>query len=337
MSNKKQPSPAKQAYEEKKAAKQEAKKKEQEIKSHEQQGTNLDKALGTKVEIDLKAFQDQHLFIATPAYGGMVGEPYLKAMTKIGILFSKHGLNFTLATIANESLITRGRNTLVAMFMSNPKFTDMLFIDADIHFEAEDVLKLWWRAVKDREKVKVITGAYPKKTINWKNIRDQVVTNNASEDEMQKYQASYVLNLRTDNSGRIPLQQGLLPVYDAGTGFMLFDRSVIQSMMDKWPELHYKNDLNTDAKFDPYMYALFDTIICPDTKRYLSEDYTFCRRWQEIGGTIWMDPSINLDHQGTYVFKGNIGNQFVVQEQISDNIAKQMEQEAEDKMKKQGD
>ena len=103
MSNKKQPSPAKQAYEEKKAAKQEAKKKEQEIKSHEQQGTNLDKALGTKVEIDLKAFQDQHLFIATPAYGGMVGEPYLKAMTKIGILFSKHGLNFTLATIATVS------------------------------------------------------------------------------------------------------------------------------------------------------------------------------------------------------------------------------------------
>ena len=82
--------------------------------------------------------------------------------------------------------------------------------------------------------------------------------------------------------------------------------------------------MNTDPKYDPYMYALFDTLIDPDTRRYLSEDYTFCRRWQEIGGTIWMDPSINLDHQGTYVFKGNIGNQFVVQEQITDEVAAQM-------------
>ena len=47
-----------------------------------------------------------------------------------------------------------------------------------------------------------------------------------------------------------------------------------------------------------------------------------------------MDPSINLDHQGTYVFKGNIGNQFVVQEQITDEVAAQMKQEAEDKLNK---
>jgi len=60
------------------------------------------------------------------------------------------------------------------------------------------------------------------------------------------------------------------------------------------------------------MYALFDTIIDPDTRRYLSEDYTFCRRYQELGGTIWLDPTINLDHQGAYLFKGNIGNQFTV-------------------------
>lgn len=331
MSNKKKPSAAKQAYEEKKAAKQEIKKQE-EVKK--QQGQNLDKALGTKVEIDLSSFNGQHLFVATPAYGGLVGEAYLKSMTKVGILFSKHNINFTLATIANESLITRGRNTLVSMFMSDPKYTHMLFIDADIHFQAEDVLKLWWRAVKNPD-VKVITGAYPKKSINWKGIREQVISNSADEEEMQKHQASYVLNLRTDNDGRIPLQNGLLPVYDAGTGFMLFGREVIQAMMDKWPELHYKNDLNTDPKFNPYCYALFDTIIDPETRRYLSEDYTFCRRWQELNGTIWMDPSINLDHQGTYLFKGNIGNQFMVQEKISDETADQMLKEAENKQRNQ--
>jgi hypothetical protein len=120
------------------------------------------------------------------------------------------------------------------------------------------------------------------------------------------------------------MRNGLLPIYDAGTGFMLFKRDVIQTMMDKWPELHYKNDLGTDPKYDPYMYALFDTIIDPKTRRYLSEDYTFCRRWQELGGSIWLDPSINLDHQGTHLFRGNISNQFTVQKQITDQKADEM-------------
>ena len=76
-------------------------------------GDNLQDAMSGQVRINLEKFKGRHLFIATPAYGGMVGESYLKAMVRVGILFKTHNLNFTLATIANESLITRGRNTLV--------------------------------------------------------------------------------------------------------------------------------------------------------------------------------------------------------------------------------
>jgi hypothetical protein len=277
-----------------------------------QPGDNLQDAFGGQVRINLDKFKGRHLFIATPAYGGMVGESYLKAMVRVGILFKTHNLNFTLATIANESLITRGRNTLTAMFMSNPEFTDMMFIDADIHFEAESIIKMWDKLIDGEDEIEVVVGAYPKKSINWQGIIKAVheLGDKATEEEVLKYQASYVLNVRSDEKGRIPLKNGLLPVYDGGTGFMMFSRKVIQKMFDKWPELHYKNDLNTDPKHDPYMYALFDTIIDPTTRRYLSEDYTFCRRYQELGGTIWMDPSIDLDHQGAYVFKGNISNQF---------------------------
>jgi hypothetical protein len=196
------------------------------------------------------------------------------------------------------------------MFMSDPKFTAMMFIDADIHFEAESVLKLWAHLNNPNNDVDVAVGSYPKKSINWKQIHDAVKNKGADVEEMQKYQSSYVLNIRADDKGRIPLKDGLIPVYDGGTGFMIFKREVIQEMFDKWPDLHYKNDLNTNPKYDPYMYALFDTMIDPKTRRYLSEDYTFCRRYQELGRTIWMDPSINLDHQGNYLFKGNISNQF---------------------------
>jgi hypothetical protein len=46
-------------------------------------------------------------------------------------------------------------------------------------------------------------------------------------------------------------------------------------------------------------------MIDPKDKRYLSEDYTFSRRWQDIGGEIWLDPSISLNHYGSFNFQGN--------------------------------
>ena len=31
------------------------------------------------------------------------------------------------------------------------------------------------------------------------------------------------------------------------------------------------------------------------------------RRWQKIGGEIWLDPNTKLNHIGTYTFEGDVG------------------------------
>lgn len=269
----------------------------------------LSQNINDRINVDIEQLRKQHVMIATPCYGGMVGEPYLKAMTGLSILFKHYGLNFTLATLSNESLVTRARNTLTAMFLQNPNFTHLMFIDADIGFDPNDIIKLLHR---DKE---IVTGAYPKKSINWQAING-VAQNKKPENsnELAKFQASYVLNIKQDQlkENKIPLVNGLIPVLDAGTGFMMIKRSVIDSMTKQYPETRYNNDLNTDPSLQPYFYALFDTMIDPESKRYLSEDYTFCRRWQQMDGEIWMDPSINLDHYGSYAFQGNISNQFTL-------------------------
>jgi len=104
----------------------------------------------------------------------------------------------------------------------------------------------------------------------------------------------------------VQIQDNLVKLKDAGTGFMCIKKDVIQQMFDKHTELSYANDINVDQKFEQYMYALFDTMIDPDTRRYLSEDYTFCRRWQKMGGEVWLDPRTALNHIGHYTFRGNI-------------------------------
>ena len=50
--------------------------------------------------------------------------------------------------------------------MANPEATHMMFIDADINFDAIDILHMLQH---DKD---VIVGAYPKKQLDWASIKD---------------------------------------------------------------------------------------------------------------------------------------------------------------------
>ena len=264
--------------------------------------------LERKIEIPVEAFEGKHLFIATPCFGGQVSEPYLRSLVRLILLMNRFNVEFTLSTLANESLITRGRNTLVSFFMENEKATHLFFIDADIEYHPEDVLRM---LAYDKP---VITGAYPKKALNWDSIVNAARSPNLNEtpETIEGHSSNYVVNFdypEDEEGNKIPnvqIQENLIKLLDAGTGFMMIKKEVIQKMFDLYPETKYNNDLNIDNKFEPFMYALFDCIIDPESKRYLSEDYTFCRRWQQIDGAIWLDPRVALNHVGHYTFRGNV-------------------------------
>ena len=269
------------------------------------------KMLDEKIEIPLGLLRQKHIFIATPCYGGQLGEPYFRSMIKLAILCNKYNIQYTISTLANESLITRGRNTLTSFFMENKQATHLFFIDADIEFNAEDVLRM---IAYDKP---IIVGAYPKKALNWESIINASRADlTETADTIEGHSSNYVVNfdfLKDENGNNRPqvqVEDNLVKLKDAGTGFMCIQRNVIQQMFDKHPEYKYVNDINVDAKFEPFMYALFDTIIDPESRRYLSEDYMFCRTWQNMGGTVYLDPRTALNHVGHYTFRGNIRKLF---------------------------
>lgn len=255
----------------------------------------------TKKSIAVSDLQKSKLFIATPCYGGALTEPYFKSILRLVFFFDKHNIPLQFGTIANESLVPRARNTLAAFFLRSD-CTHLLFIDADIEFKVEDVVRL---IAADKD---VVVGAYPKKGINWDLVRRHVLDNkDTPNSDIGASGSEYAINFNFKNleERSIEVQDGLVSLKDAGTGFMLIKRSVFDKMTKAYPELQYNNDINVDKDLDKHTYALFDTIIEQSSKRYLSEDYTFCRRWQELGGQVWLDPNISLNHYGTYAFPGN--------------------------------
>lgn len=257
-----------------------------------------------QVTLNLEEVRKSKFFIATPCYGGALTEPYFRSVIKMMTFFNQHRIPLAFGTIANESLVTRARNVLLAYFL-NSDYTHLLFIDADIEFKTEDVLKLY---IHDKD---VVVGAYPKKGVNWTHIKEMILMDPAKKHTPQEIGAlgsDYAINFQFTNrdTKTVAVENGLIKLHDAGTGFMMIKREAILKMIEKYPELKYNNDVQmggVDLKDN--FYALFDTMIDPVDKRYLSEDYTFCRRWQAMDGEIWLDPSISLNHYGSFCFQGN--------------------------------
>lgn len=268
--------------------------------------TNLPKGFksvnGDQLTIDMEFLRGMNIFFATPCYGGMVTDQFFLSMFRMTQVLMQYGVKFRITTLRNESLVPRARNILTAMFLEDTAATHLMFIDADIEFEPDSVIRM---LAMDKD---IIAGAYPKKTINWGQVKAAALEN---KDNLASYGAEYAINLKIEQgTNRVRTNMGAVEVLDASTGFMIVKREVVEKMTKAHPELHYKNDSSIDPKLNQYCYALWDTMIDPDDNRYLSEDYTFCRRWQKLGGEIWVDPNTQLNHVGSYTFEGNLSNVF---------------------------
>lgn len=238
-----------------------------------------------------------NILIATPCYGGLVTHNYLNSIVYLKDAFYKYGINCTVYTLGNESLITRGRAFYVALLLSNPQFTHLFFIDADISFNSDSVIRMLM-ANKD-----VIAGIYPKKNININKIIE--TAQSGDNPVIPESLMDYCINL--ESTTNIKCENSIIEAMYVGTGFLMIKREVIQKMIEAYPETKYKNDVEgyDMATNKDNFYMLFDCIIDPVSKRYLSEDFTFCYRWRKIGGKIHVDINCDLTHTGTYDFRGS--------------------------------
>ena len=186
----------------------------------------------------------RHVMIGTPAYGGMVHMNYVHAV----MMYAGAGINYTLVSIGNESLITRARNSLVAMFVTQPNFTHLLFLDADVALSAED-LRMMLDAGKDVIGAPVALKAFD-------------------------VQGGHIFNF-----GRCVGEDGAYVLVDRiGTAALLLSRRAIYALVeDAQKDGRVYGRMNSQfSKASPSIqYDIFRVGV--DDGEYLSEDYWVCR------------------------------------------------------------
>ena len=183
-----------------------------------------------QIQINIDKVRQTRVHICMPCYGGQLTESTFMSFIKWSNTARQLGIEWTMETMTNESLITRARNTLTAKFLTNQDSTHLMFIDADIGWEPWHLLVLL-----DRD-VDVIGGLYPMKSmpIKW-----------------------CVNGFEGAEEG----PNGLQEVTKTGTGFLLIKKHVFEKLKSHPAVKPFKNDIGLPADLDQHMKTYFDTEI----------------------------------------------------------------------------
>jgi len=211
------------------------------------------------------------------------------------------------STVPGIADLPKARGALIYEFLSNPKYTHLIFVDADIEF-APSLIERVVRSGKD-----VACVMYPKKAIQWDGIQRAAAMGGKHVADLAilksmglNYPVEWEFESATgQESGSVHTDHnGFARVKRAGAGFMMISRNALEKMRDAYPELAY-----VDLTSKQTHYAFFHTVLekspmSGGQMAWISEDFAFCDRWSALGGEIWVDLFSGLNHTGTIKYEG---------------------------------
>lgn len=247
-----------------------------------------------------QALTEMFPLFVTPSHDGKYFHNYVISLLNLTSYAPQVGLRMQVSLQRGESLITRARNNAVAEFLANPQWTHLFWIDSDIGFTPEAVLRL---LLSDYD---VAAGVYPLKHEQW----PEQINQNLSKQQFESLTTRYTVNHSKVDNDTVTFNiqpDGFLEIEEAPTGFMVIKRQVFEQLMQAYPDLRYTPD-SIGFEDKGLHYRFFDAMVDPVSNRYLSEDYGFCYLWRQIGGKVYIDCQSNLTHQGAKLYTGDFAN-----------------------------
>lgn len=215
------------------------------------------------------------LMIGLPCMGGIVSEKTTLGLFNLGKLLARSNVHHGLFTLTNSSLITQARSKVANFFVNNTEHDYLFFLDSDIGFNPEDVVKLM------SHQVPIVSGAYPMKTIPERYCIDILQPEQKRGD--------------------------LIKINGNGMGFVLIHRQVFLDIANKYPGLKYiPSDYHSDTPHTHMeMNNSYHYFAEHQTQNgFMSEDKSFFHRAQQVGYDIWLDTTIKLNHTGYHIYQG---------------------------------
>lgn len=213
------------------------------------------------------------VMIASPSYSGEFPAIYVSALLGTMSLLSDHGAEVGWG-LANECpLLSLARARIVTAFLAS-QASHLLMIDADQGWRPPDVLRLLGHGLP------MVCGLSPSRREGTPNFMFKPFIDPVSGTALVD-------------------RRGLVRLEEVGLAFVLCQRVVFETMVTRFPERLFRVTAE-----DPPGWDLF-----PMGRNaqggFVGEDISFCRLWTGIGGEIWLDPEVQLEHRGSKIYRGD--------------------------------
>ena len=230
------------------------------------------------------------ILIAQPTSGSVTAGT-VKFLSKLFQSLTDHGHDWAYETLALPDA-AHAKNVFASYVISDNAFTHVLFVDPDVGFPPDAILRLI-----DFE-VSIAAVACPAAYLPWDGFR-RVVERNAGSPDAQPSTASLldaalefdVMRQSFDGADWLPERKGrFLSVPAVGSGLMLVHRDVFEIMLARACAVarpgHDHLPLLNGAPYCDF----FSAQTAPEDGTILSPDVSFCKRWvADCGGQIWID------------------------------------------------
>ncbi|MEJ5977909.1 hypothetical protein WG901_14765 [Novosphingobium sp. PS1R-30] len=295
--------------------------------------------------IDLERLRGLRLFIGTPMYSGQCCSVFALSLAQLTALCTQIGVELRFFFACHEALITKARNVTADEFLRSGDDA-LMFIDADIGFDPQDVLRLLaLQTGREGAAFDVIAAPYPVKTIAWENLREAAKRGFADGDAGALARFASPVAVSPARDAPFALDHPV-EVSQAGTGFMMIRRATFERYRQAWPLRRYRPErigisldasdeipaffeTEIDSKHDNLLaemrayrarfpqatadeLAAFleseDSAVREYSAMHVSEDYAFCRRVREAGMQVWLCPWMELTHTGEQTFVGRLAD-----------------------------
>jgi hypothetical protein len=214
------------------------------------------------------------LMVATPmGGGGLCDMAFASGLDALRVACGQRGIRLSTVFLRGESDVQQARNRCFAQFLASDH-SHMLFIDADIGFSPDAALRLL------AHNQPLVGATYAKK---------------------KPGAAEFAVSLlpRAERTA-----SGLVEVNGLPGGFLMVRRDCAERMAGAYRDLAFdpQDGQDSDDSWRAHLFNMFGAELSDRTR--WSEDISFCRRWAAIGGRVWLDPYILLEHWGMACFTG---------------------------------
>lgn len=292
---------------------------------------------------DLERLKGRKLFVGTPMYDGKCYSEFAFSIAQLTGLCVQLDIDLRFYFACHDALITKARNTTVDEFLRSG-YDNLIFIDADIGFDARDVIQLLaLQMINEYDRTfDVVAAPYPLKRLSWDFVLRAAKAGLADENSnlLARYSSGVAISPAYEST--FPISNPI-EVTQAGTGFMMIRRETFEKYRQHHPSRTYRlGGVGMEENASSELYAFFETEL--DNKagnivheieaflsrfpqstprdilafiesdvamgsysgNFFSEDYAFCRRVREVGMKVWLCPWMELTHTGSHQFTSRL-------------------------------